>query len=163
MDEDLQRTTYHEAGHAVMAAFLGGIVDRITVEPEDDDGEPRFGDTRVLWPSTRWTPRQLAVNEIKAALAGPVAEMIYGGDQYAPVMLTEWRCDWQLAVARAAGFLPTKETYVPYLNQMISELIVFFSRDDVWAAVAALADELEAHETLDRENIAVVMRTWNIG
>jgi hypothetical protein len=35
-----------------------------------------------------------------------------------------------------------------------------FSRDEIWQAIAALADELAAHETLDEEQIMDVVQTW---
>jgi hypothetical protein len=35
-----------------------------------------------------------------------------------------------------------------------------FYQDSVWAAVAALADELEAHETLEQEGIEEVLDVW---
>lgn len=160
--DDEELTTYHEAGHAVMAAFLGGCVDRITIEPENDDQAARYGDTCVVWPGGRWTERELAVHEIKVSLAGPVVEMIYSGNQFAPELLAEWRCDWEMAVARGASFLPSAGTIVAYLERMVSELIQFFERDDVWSAVAAIADELGAHETLGAEEVANVLLAWPI-
>lgn len=42
-------TAYHEAGHAVMAHLLGGKVRQVTIEPDNDDGPVRYGDTQVLW------------------------------------------------------------------------------------------------------------------
>jgi len=29
---------YHEAGHALMAVLLGGKVQQVTIEPENDEG-----------------------------------------------------------------------------------------------------------------------------
>src|SRR5579863_4685196 len=40
---------YHEAGHALMAVLLGGKVKQVTIEPDDDDGPARQGDTQVYW------------------------------------------------------------------------------------------------------------------
>jgi len=39
---------YHEAGHALMALLLGGKVKHITIEPDNDDGPVREGDTQVF-------------------------------------------------------------------------------------------------------------------
>jgi len=36
MDEDLEKTTYHEAGHCVMAVLRGAKVERATIAPEED-------------------------------------------------------------------------------------------------------------------------------
>ena len=163
MDDEIELTTYHESGHAVMASFLGGCVDRLTIEPDIDDQIPRYGDARIVWSGNRWTEHELSVCEIKVSLAGPVAEMIYSGEQYAPPFLAEWRCDWEMAVERAMRFLPVAEALTMYLERMVFELIRFFERDDVWAAVAALADELQAHQTLGQEEIVEVLGVWRIG
>lgn len=42
-------TAYHEAGHVLMAHLLGGKVRQVTIEPDNDDGPDRHGDTQVLW------------------------------------------------------------------------------------------------------------------
>ncbi|MCA9216349.1 MAG: hypothetical protein KDB27_24945 [Planctomycetales bacterium] len=163
MDDDIQLTAYHEAGHAVMAWYLGGVVERLTISPDTDDGPSRFGDTRVVWRTSQWSERELAVREIKVSLAGPVVEMVYSGDQYEPQFLAEWQHDWAMAVERASTFLPTGNAKVTYLQTMIAELIKFIERDDTWAAVAALADELEAHESLGAEEVSEILRAWPIG
>ena len=47
-----------------------------------------------------------------------------------------------------------------YLEQLSANLYHRLKCDDVWPCVAALADELLAHETLDEEQIEEIMATW---
>ena len=79
MDLTEEITAWHEAGHAMMAVMCGGTIERVTIEPPDDDGPVRYGDTVTRW--ARMSGRQLAEAEIQVSLAGPVAEMIYSGER----------------------------------------------------------------------------------
>ena len=74
---------YHEAGHALVAVLLGGRVKLVTIEPDNDDGPSRSGETVVHW-RRGVSAREMAVKGVQVYLAGPVAEMIYSGDQYRP-------------------------------------------------------------------------------
>ena len=68
MDDDLETTAYHEAGHAFVAAHAGGRVLSVTIAPDWDDGPERFGDTQVAWSRSRFGPKVLA--EKLALVAG---------------------------------------------------------------------------------------------
>ncbi|MGY8639812.1 MAG: hypothetical protein ACKVJU_01815 [Verrucomicrobiales bacterium] len=161
--DDLTKTAYHECGHAVMAVLLGGKIDLLTLEPDSGDDLPeRSGEIRVIWPPDTFTDKELGIFEIKVALAGPIAEMIYDGSQQTIELLEEWRHDWEMATDRVAEFLPNNKSIAEHLGGYAFELMGFFERGDVWAAVAGLADQLEAHETLEEEQIADVMAAWPI-
>lgn|SRR5262249_32345204 len=67
--EDKERTALHEAGHAVVAWFLGAAVLRIRL-----DLEMRGGDTETNPYSINKRPR---VHRIAAALAGSEAEWLF--------------------------------------------------------------------------------------
>lgn len=82
---------YHEAGHALMAILLGGEVRSVTIEPDNDDGPDRQGDTQVLWRRSRMSEKQFAETAIQVSLAGPVAEMIYSGEPYHPGLIADGR------------------------------------------------------------------------
>ncbi len=56
---------YHEAGHALVAVLLGGKVKQVTIEPDDDDGPDRQGDTQVLW---RRSGRSLLKSPLESGL-----------------------------------------------------------------------------------------------
>lgn len=159
---DISRTAYHECGHAVAAKLFGGQIDLLTIEPDlDDETLPqRTGEIRVFWPDGACSEKELAIREIKVCLAGPVVEMIFDQSQFAPQFIEEWAYDWQFAVERAREFLPRNKSVPEQLAEYVHQLLQFFERDDIWAAVAALADELEAHETLEPEQIDEVLETW---
>lgn len=152
-------TAYHEAGHAVMAKWLGGRIVSITIEPDDDDGPRRFGDIRVQWLHPL-PAREDAVRNIQVSLAGPVAEMIYDGQRQPIAFRREWSADWQMAAECAAPWLKSRQHLGPYLDRMTAEVFQFIYDDHRWAAVAALADELLAHETLEADAIDYVLSFW---
>ena len=146
-------TAYHEAGHVLVALLLGARVKQVTIAPDDDDGPRRFGDTQIVWRRSRLTDQQLAENAVRVSLAGPAAEMIYTGDPFHPGMVAEWSADWQLAWEAAALLHADERKRLDYLEQVSIRIYHRLNRDELWSVLAALADELLAHETLDREQI----------
>ncbi len=154
-------TAYHEAGHILLAEWLGGRVIFASVIPSDEsaiathDGPVRsHGETRALWPHAESATQH--ENLAKVALAGPVAEMIYCDEQYEPRMLREWWTDW-VAADEAIRASQTRQLgdqdRMLRLSRLVHELIEYFSRDEVWDRIAMVADHLEAHETLEQEQL----------
>jgi len=152
-------TSYHEAGHILMAILLGGRVPHATVEPDRDDGPNRHGDVRVLWPKANPADKAFAEKLVLTALAGPVAEMIYTGEPYHPGFVAEWANDWQLAFAAAAPIVGDERRRLTWLESQV-RLVYDLFNDRHWPAVAALADELAAHETLEEEQILDAVGPW---
>jgi ATP-dependent Zn protease len=151
---------YHEAGHVFMAFVVGARVRYVTIEPDRDDGPERYGDTQVLWQRSRYAPRELAEKEVQVALAGPVAEMIHSGDPFHPGFVAEWSADWQAAWASAEILAPDEQKRMRYLEQASIQLHRLLGRDDHWAALAAVVDNLLAHERLEEEEIAEILQAW---
>jgi hypothetical protein len=91
-------------------------------------------------------------------LAGPVAEMIYRGEPLHPAHYGPWQGDWQQAWMHC----PAKDdqTRTKILEQIILELRDRLSDDQCWAAIAAVADELLAHEHLDEEQLSGTLEFW---
>ena len=85
---------------------------------------------------------------MQVALAGPVAEMIHTGDPFHPGFVAEWAADWQAAWASAALLAADEVKRIRYLEQVSLQLHRQLSRDDHWAALAALVDHLLAHGRL---------------
>lgn len=146
---------YHEAGHAVLAEQLGGHVLSVTIIPMDDDGPRRHGETRVAWRVDGGQDDQVRLAQVQVALAGPVAEMIYTDTQYEIEILKEWWADWLVATRTIRAVRPklTELQLLSLLEKHLQQLIGWMSRDDVWHQVATVADELEAHESLDEEQL----------
>jgi ATP-dependent Zn protease len=151
---------YHEAGHALIAHLLGGKVKQVTIEPEDDDGPEREGDTQVLWRRSRISDDEFAKTTVQVSLAGPVAEMIYSGNRYHPGLVAEWTADWREAWEAAALLFPIERKRLEYLEQVSIQLYHRLKEDDLWAALASLADNLLAHETLDHEQVDEIVAEW---
>ena len=151
---------YHESGHALMAVLLGGKVQQVTIEPDDDDGPARQGDTQVVWRRSGVSDKEFAKMAVQVSLAGPVAEMIYSGDPYHPGLVAEWAADWQDAWKVAGPLYPDERQRLEYLEQVSIQLYHRLKADDLWAALAAVADNLLAHETLDSEQAAEIVGEW---
>ena len=151
---------YHEAGHALMAVLLGGKVKQVTIEPDNDDGPDRQGDTQVLWRRSGISDEDFAKIAVQVSLAGPVAEMIYSGDPYHPGLVAEWAADWREAWEAATPLHPVERQRLEYLEQVSIQLYHRLKQDDLWAALASLADNLLAHETLDCEQVDEIVEDW---
>ncbi len=153
---------YHEAGHALVAYLHGAWVERIDIDPEwDDDYLRSDGELEVRWPPAARRGSSLALAEIKVALSGPAAEMVYTGNPFHPLFVQEWAFDWQIAWDRSGSLnLGSDMKRMKLLEQSVREAYLLFRRDQVWQATASLADELLAHERLDGEEIHEVLRRW---
>ena len=153
-------SAYHEAGHAFMAIYVGARVRSVTIEPDWDDGPQRYADIQVEWPLDHFSDRELHEKSVQVALAGPVAEMIYRGEPYHPGFVPEWASDWKLAWEAAAPLLADERKRLTFVEQAAGEMYARLKRDQNWAAVAAIADELLAHEWLEGDVVHEVVATW---
>lgn len=152
-------TAYHEAGHALVAVLLGGRVRQVTIDPDNDDGPRRSGDTQIRWRSG--IPEQkFAEITVQVSLAGPVAEMIYSGEPEHPGLVPEWSADWRDAWNAAAITWPDERKRMQHLEQVSIDLYRRLNEGIYWEALASLADNLLAHETLDTEQVNEIIQEW---
>ncbi len=156
----MELTAYHEAGHAFMATYFGAKVQCVTIEPDDDDGPERFGDTQVIWRRSRLSDREFSERAIQVSLAGPVAEMLYSGDAYHPGLVAEWANDWQAAWELAAPLFVDPRKRLEHLETVTRQLYRLMDAEPNWSAIAALADGLLAHETLEAEEVKEIVNEW---
>jgi ATP-dependent Zn protease len=56
--------------------------------------------------------------------------------------------------------VPEQKQRLAYLEKATSQLHRLLSRDSYWAALAAITDELLAHETLEGEDVEKIMGQW---
>ncbi|MFK7770131.1 MAG: M50 family metallopeptidase [Mariniblastus sp.] len=156
--EDL--TAYHESGHALVAILVGARVKALTISPDYDDGPNRFGEAQVEWPAGTYSKKEFAKNNIFVCLAGPVAEMIFRSEPFHPATVPEWSSDWNEAWEIAESLVPDKSKRMAFLEQTTRDLHEILSREQHWAALAALVDNLQAHEWLEWEEIEDIVSAW---
>jgi hypothetical protein len=155
-----QSIAYHEAGHAVVAAWLGAEVVSVTLQPDDDDGPRRDGDAAIRWHHRGLSPRELCQRELMAVLAGPVAEMIHSGESWEIDQCPQWAADWQLARQFAAVLVPTAAHIDPLIEFTIQKLQRLAAKEAFWQTIAEVADLLEAFETIDGEQVKECLDRW---
>ena len=151
---------YHESGHAFMAIYVGARIRSVTIEPDWDDGPERHADIQIEWPVGRFSAKEYAEKAVHVALAGPVAEMIYNGEPLHPGFVAEWAADWQMAWEAAAPLVVEDKPRLLWLENAAVKLHRLLNRDEHWAALAAIADHLLAHETMEGEDVEEVLRHW---
>lgn len=143
-----------------MAILVGARVRSVTIDPDWDDGPPRHADIQVEWPHRQFTGRELQEKSVQVALAGPVAEMLYSGEPYHPGFVAEWAEDWRTAWEAVAQLIPEHRKRLSYLEQATVKLYRLLEQNEYWAALAAIADNLLAHETLDGEEVKDIVTQW---
>ena len=157
-ESQLERTAYHEAGHAVVAFALGGVVESVQLGGEEDDWLPaRFGDCRVNWGAVAAGQRE---RELMTVLAGPVAEQLYSN---APVELSDlraWQADWITALQISGTLASDEASQYRLLRKTVTALKARLDEEPFWSAIAAVADELLAHEFLDEEALRETLTFW---
>ena len=151
---------FHEAGHVYMAIYVGARVRSVTIEPDWDDGPPRYADTQIEWPLEQFSEREIRENSILVALAGPVAEMLHRGEPFHPGLVPEWAADWKLAWEAASELIPSDLRRLRYLEQTSARLHRMLDQESHWAALGSIVDHLLAHETLEREQLEEIVRHW---
>ena len=97
---------------------------------------------------------------MQVSLAGLLAEMIYTGDPYHPGLVAEWNADWRDAWEAAVPLHPNERQRLEYLEDVSIRLYHRLKADEVWAAIASVADHLLAHETLDGEQVEEIVEAW---
>ena len=157
----LERSAYHEAGHAVAAYVLGRRTTDITIAAETESvGRCQYAELRDFDPEL---PRpyggpqveSVAELQILSYLAGPIAESTLTGEK-------DWRKtggngDVPRAVDLAmylTGDIKKAESYLKRLWLQTEELI---TNPENWAAIEALAAELVEHHQIDEERARMIL------
>ena len=151
---------YHEAGHAVMAVWLGAEVLHVTIEPDHDDGPQRDGDAMVRWRHRGLSSRESCERELMAVLAGPIAEMVHTDQRSSLNATPEWAGDWQIACQLAATIINESALRRAMIDAVTDKLFVLIARDDFWQAISEVADLLDAHETIEGDEVAQCVARW---
>lgn len=152
MDDELERTNYHEAGHCVMAVHCGATIQRATIAPEEDGF---YGLVDICWPNN-----SSAIDMVVVALAGPVAEMVYANEPYHPGLVPEWAHDWKQAWRIHRPCCRNDRDCLKQLEMTVAKLHKRFSSETWWAAIAAVSDLLATHEEIEHDEVAYEVHNW---
>ena len=145
MDLETTSTAYHEAGHALLAHLMGGVVVVTSVESEFDG---HGGHTSVEW--GQCSGAELGRRTGITALAGPAAEMTWRGAELLEEDLSEWAADEQ-ALQMALALAGPPQEHGRFLELWMRELHSILGNPEYWELVCRLADHLEAHGTLESD------------
>ena len=130
----------------------------MTLESERDELE---GHARVAWPAhpvppdlpgTPWIPDMCRERRMATvALAGPVAELVFRGEDVLaePEAVATWRGDWLEAEAQIARMHATPDARERERDAILAELRDMFDDPVGYERLARIADALDAHGTLD--------------
>ncbi len=88
--------------------------------------------------------------------------MIYRGDPYHPAFVPEWKMDWEQAWDAAHLLHAAPEARIRYFGKLYEKGVSRFQREEIWQAIASLADELLAHETWIRIRFAMQLHHGSI-
>ena len=161
MNDEETYTAYHEAGHAAIGYSLGGQIESVGMYAEADEWLPeRYGDCLVNWGRVDVESDWQVQREVLTILAGPVAEAVYRGERIHPSAFAPWQHDWQWAVRRSRLLVADPIKRLVLIERMIGFLEDHIRDEVCWAAIAAVADELLAHEYLDSDQLADTLSFW---
>lgn len=153
----METAAYHEAGHAVVASILGGQVVSVSIESESTDVD---GDAVVAWDRGGRNERALALDEIRVALAGPIAEMVYAGEYDYLRIRAEHAVDWQIALSCLRSLSLTTEREAAVLQGTVAELYQTIRQDHVWSSIGDVADLLAVHGTVEGSLVRETVEFW---
>ncbi|MEI8212127.1 MAG: hypothetical protein WCI02_08255 [Planctomycetota bacterium] len=153
-DEDPEReaTAYHEAGHCVLGVCLGATVRYATIHTES---ERLLGEVEI-----HWIGPQLPKYVVMAMMAGPVAESIFRDEPMSAILNGPGGQDWRQAWQQMRSWGWEEAKCIDRMRKILTELKRALQHPPVWSAVAAVADLLLAHETLEHEEIAYEVSQW---
>ena len=153
----METAAYHEAGHAVIASILGGKVVSVSIESESPEVD---GDAVVAWNRGGRNDHEVAVDDIRVALAGPIAEMVYAGEYDYLRIREEHAVDWQIALRslRCLGLNTDREAAL--LQKTVAELYQTIRQDNIWSSIGDVADLLAVHETIEGDVVRKTVEFW---
>ena len=135
-NNDVSGTAYHEAGHAVIALYLGRPIQRVSIQP----GHLRLGECQIQRGSFKPSKDQLET-EILILLSGAAAEARYVGRYDWGGAIQDMRGVNRLVEMRAGG--PRQIDRLK--RRMLDKTEYLLDQPGVWAAIELVAKELLQH------------------
>jgi len=156
----LERTAYHEAGHAVAAYVFKRPIDKLTIVPDADSygaAHYRAGWFDHLKPDVQITIRTRERLEagIVCGLAGTAAEMIFAGPEAEKLAGTDLA-----QVATCADYLTGGiEEAEAYLKWLVIRTDALLQREPRWSCVEVLAAALLKRRHLSGRRARQIIRS----
>ncbi len=138
----------------------GGAVEVASIERDAINAPDQAGRVTVNWANKRQNARLHAGIQIQVLLAGPVAEMIHLGERLHPATVREWQGDWMQAYGLAKAFEVDEPKRQKLLERLCASTLELMSKDNCWQAISEIADLLEAHETIDGDEVREIVTRW---
>jgi hypothetical protein len=140
----LKATAYHEAGHAVMALFLGRPIQKVTIAPgKSAIGDPHLGMCHIKKEPGKGS-KDWFEDEIMILLAGMVAESQITGQYCAAGAAQDLRYVRRFLQSRAES-----DRQIERLERrLLSKTENHLSDATLWTAVESIAAELLKSETI---------------
>jgi hypothetical protein len=158
-DAELWNTAIHEAGHVMMAVWVGHPIHHATIKPGArslgmivergmipqwlrEDAEGALTAARAMW----------LEKQVRCLLAGGIAETIASGRRKSPGA----RDDHQKAIECAflrCGSLPQAEAWLNWLSISTREVL-----NRLWSSVTLIAERLLHQKTLSDAEIRAALR-----
>ena len=130
-------TAYHEAGHAVMALLMGRSVQKVSIIPSQN----RLGAVTIQKGRSKQVQDKLEA-EMLILLAGMAAEAKISGQYNLQGASQDLRLAEKLAMSRAGN---TRQA-TKFIHKMLDKTQHLLSKKYTWAAVKAIAKELQMSE-----------------
>ncbi len=159
-DSERELTAYHEAGHIFVGILHGGRLKLASLEPEEDEGPRRFGDTTMAWRKSIRERSDFPLILCEVALAGPMAETIYSGDETHPAHVPQWQPDWRNALQMAERLMPDLRKQIEFLEDRCARLHRFLREDHHWSAIGDIADLLMCHDVVEHDDVIDLIQHW---
>ncbi|MEC8474739.1 MAG: hypothetical protein VXZ38_08820 [Planctomycetota bacterium] len=161
MDDDETLTAYHEAGHAAVGYALGGTVEALQLDGENEvTGARYFGECRISWRTLNGEINTQYQREILTVLAGPAAELVYRGELITLEHLEPWKQDLNVAWGLLHRIGVNSRDRLELMGRIIDRLKEVINEEPCWPAVASLADALLAREYLEEDEVEEILAFW---
>jgi hypothetical protein len=139
MESDRILTSYHEAGHAVMALLMGRDIQKVSIIPSQN----RLGACTIKKGRAKQVQDKLEA-EILILLAGMAAEGRKSGRYNIQGASQDLRNVEKLAMARSGN--PRQASKL--VHKLLDKTQHLLSNKSTWTAVKVIADELIEHESI---------------
>lgn len=160
MKSKLERTAYHEAGHAVVSYWTERAITVVSIKPDKEAGT--LGHVRSMKLKGVWIPdveperyRKRMEKMIMVNFAGMEAERLIGSRYNWVGASQDWKNATDWAMYLTEGDVDEVPLYLEWLRHKTKRLL---QKPYLWHAVEALKEELLKRETIKGKDAKIIIR-----